>query len=509
MAKKNSNAPQTKKFQFENSIKQAHIALENNCMEEAIYYFNSALNIKPGDTKICNNLGVLFYRLGNYKLSKLYLENAIQHDTEYFDAIFNLVKVYQKLDDPDNAIFYLKKCLVLQPENQKASELSKTINQQTNDKLNFNVQQQIQNEIPLNILFVQDAPCIRNYKMATALRGRGHSVSLAYTRARLSQMYTALDDNVYNECFQIKSYPQLWDLSRNYDIIHCHNEPDILTVAALAGTRPVIHDTHDLISLRAKEDANLIYFEGIANRGAAGRVYTTPFQLQQAKLMYKVEDPSIVFYNYVSQGDLPAKYLPKLSDTDGQIHIVYEGGIGGNMHRNFSALFNELAQNNIHIHIYPSFYNEQLALYFSSNKNIHFYQPYSPKQIIQQMTQYDIGIIPFNMEKGNKQFLDTTIANKLFEYLAAGLPVITSPLQSYIDFFIENPVGQTFENIEDIHAKIPQLLEKSKTIDFTKYIFTYESQVYLLEDLYQKVIGQKRSVVDAKESAYALSECPI
>ena len=95
MAKKNSKALQTKKFHFENSIKQAHIALENNCMEEAIYYFNTALNIKPGDTKICNNLGVLFYRLGNYKLSKLYLEYAIQHDTEYFDAIFNLVKVYQ------------------------------------------------------------------------------------------------------------------------------------------------------------------------------------------------------------------------------------------------------------------------------------------------------------------------------------------------------------------------------------------------------------------------------
>ena len=40
----------------------------------------------------------------------------------------------------------------------------------------------------LNILFVQEWPCIRNYKMATALRGKGHRVSLAYAKAKLSQI---------------------------------------------------------------------------------------------------------------------------------------------------------------------------------------------------------------------------------------------------------------------------------------------------------------------------------
>ena len=50
---------------------------------------------------------------------------------------------------------------------------------------------------PLNILFVQDSPCIRNYKMATALRTRGHRVSLAYTMKRLSESYRGLSDETY------------------------------------------------------------------------------------------------------------------------------------------------------------------------------------------------------------------------------------------------------------------------------------------------------------------------
>ena len=120
---------------------------------------------------------------------------------------------------------------------------------------------------------------------------------------------------------------------------------------------------------------------------------------------------------------------------------------------------------------------------------------------MQQITQYDLGIIPFNLEKGNKQFLDTTIANKLFEYLAAGLPVLTSSLTSYNDFFKENPVGQTFENIDDILIKIPQLLENSNTIDFTNYIFTYESQVHLLEELYTNVLRQKQTPSKTNDNA--------
>lgn len=345
---------------------------------------------------------------------------------------------------------------------------------------------------PLNILFVQEAPCIRNYKTATALRNRGHRVTLGYTKALLSQMYKSLSDDVYNDCIRLNDDRHLWDISGNYDIVHCHNEPDVLTVAALAGSAPVIHDTHDLISLRAGGDHSLSFFEGMANRGAHGRVYTTPYQKDIAASLYGVSGPSLVFYNYTSAGDHPKRMLPKLSATDGQTHIVYEGGIGGNGHRDFISLFVNLARNGVHMHIYPVHFDPEMARYFQQVSKIHYHEPLSPKEVMEHMSQYDMGIIPFNIVKGNKQFLDSTIANKLFEYLAAGLPVFASPLQSYLDYFAENHVGKVFHNAGNILNSLDEMRQIAQTTDLRSYAKTYEGEVTRLEDFYRKVIEQYR-----------------
>jgi SAM-dependent methyltransferase/glycosyltransferase involved in cell wall biosynthesis len=341
---------------------------------------------------------------------------------------------------------------------------------------------------PLKVLFAQEVPCIRNYKMATALRTLGHHVTLAYTKAKLSQMYKGLDDGVYNECIQLKDIRQLWDVAKNYDIIHCHNEPDVLTVAALAAGRPVVHDTHDLASLHSGGDSSLAFFEGVANRGAHGRVYSTPFQQEEARKMYGVDGPSLVLYNYTSQGDLPRHFHSKRSAHDGAFHFVYEGGVGDNPHRDLSRFLTSLAQNGVHVHIYPTVYRQDMADFFGPLPNIHYNQSMSPKEIMTEMTQYDAGIIPFNVVNGSKRFLDLTVANKLFEYLAAGLPVITSRLKSYQDFFQQNPVGLTYETVEEILESIPKLNAIAKGTDFSKQVYTFESEATRLEDFYRQVL---------------------
>ncbi|ADK84377.1 Tetratricopeptide TPR_2 repeat protein [Desulfarculus baarsii DSM 2075] len=341
---------------------------------------------------------------------------------------------------------------------------------------------------PLNILFVQEAPCIRNYKTASALRARGHKVCLAYTRATLSQMYKGLSDEVYDRCVRLTNNRHLWDISAKFDLVHCHNEPDVLTVAALAGEAPVIHDTHDLISLRAGGDQNLAFFEGVANRGAHGRVYTTPYQRDAALALYGVKGPSLVFYNYASAGDLPKRFLPKLSAQDGQTHIVYEGGIGGNGHRDFIDLFAQLTQGGLHVHVYPVHFDQAMHQRLSAIPRMHYHQPVSPTEIMEVMSQYDIGIIPFNIVKGNKQFLDSTIANKLFEYLAAGLPVLASPLQSYVDFFKLNNVGKVFHDAAEAIAATPELLRIAASQDLTAHAKTYDGEITRLEDFYIQII---------------------
>ncbi len=236
---------------------------------------------------------------------------------------------------------------------------------------------------PLNILFAQESPCIRNYKMATALKLRGHRVSLAYVHKKLSQMYPGLSDEVYEKLHRMSRPEDIWELSGEYDLVHCHNEPDLLTVAALGGDAPVVHDTHDLISLRGGGDPQLRFLEGLANRAAQGRVYTTPYQRDEVQKLYRAGGPSLVLYNYASWGDLPQEWLPKLSEQDGKVHLVYEGGIGGNAHRDFTQLFLELDRRGICVHIYPPADNPQLNQFFQKCPHIQVHPTVSPKDIIQ------------------------------------------------------------------------------------------------------------------------------
>jgi phenylacetate-coenzyme A ligase PaaK-like adenylate-forming protein/Flp pilus assembly protein TadD/glycosyltransferase involved in cell wall biosynthesis len=511
-------------------IKKGEALFADGQIDQAEAIFKSILKDQPDNYEVLNNLGVIHHARGNVREAEDYFLKALTVKEDYSEAILNLSDLYQNENRWEEAATKLEKCIAIDDQDPNLFNQLGLVYLEMGDtekarialkkSLDLNPDQDVVRESlsalkgkveaptieitekPLNILFVQEAPCIRNYKMATALRSRGHRVSLAYTKARLSQMYKGLSDDVYDENIHIANFRQIWDISKNYDIVHCHNEPDILTVAALAGDAPVVHDTHDLISLRANGDPNLSYFEGVANRGAAGRVYSTPYQLEEAKRLYGINGPSLVFYNYASEADLPHNFLPKLSDQDGNVHIVYEGGIGGNGHRDFSSLFVDLANQGIYIHIYPTFYNKDIAQHFSTFEKIHYNTPLSPKEIIEQMTQYDFGIIPFNLEKGNKRFLDSTIANKLFEYLAAGLPVIASPLETYIDYFKKTPVGITFENIQDIIENIPRLKEIAEKTDFSKQIFTYEGEIGRFEQFYREIMGQAARPEDDKRKRH-------
>jgi len=253
---------------YSTEIKNGEKLYSDGNVDQAKTIFESVIEKQPSNYMALNNLGVIYYNEGDIATAEQYFLKAIATNEDYTDAILNLALLFIESSKIEKACLCLEKYTSINPnENlfKTLSQLYSGLGNQTKAKQYSEISKgtksetEVENKVcyplkknyshrdidllshPLDILFVQDSPCIRNYKMATALRSRGHSVSLAYTIKRLSESYSGLSDETYDECIQLTSYRNLWEISKNYDLVHCHNEPDNLTVAALAGDAPVIH----------------------------------------------------------------------------------------------------------------------------------------------------------------------------------------------------------------------------------------------------------------------------
>lgn len=68
---------------------------------------------------------------------------------------------------------------------------------------------------------------------------------------------------------------------------------------------------------------------------------------------------------------------------------------------------------------------------------IHFYGEYAHKNLCKHLNESDIGVLPYV----NDEFINTTISNKLFDYMAMGKPVLCSSAKPMIRIIEETGCG--------------------------------------------------------------------
>jgi glycosyltransferase involved in cell wall biosynthesis len=253
----------------------------------------------------------------------------------------------------------------------------------------------------------------------------------------------------------------------------------------------VIHDTHDLISLRHPENQTLRYLEGIANRGSAGRVYASPHKLEKAQTLYGIDsDKSVSTLNYPLRKHFPSRIKDKAKKETEDIHVVYQGSASNVAHRNFLNSFRAIAESGYHIHIYLTVHNSDYQKLSKSHVNIHYYEPVSPSDLLDTLSNYDVGLIPFRISSDNKEFLDTAIPNKLFEYAAAGLPVLSADSVAISDTIKNNKWGYTYTSLDDLINKIPL----ANQVQICNSPCSFESQFDKYEKVYLDAINSYKRV---------------
>lgn len=352
-----------------------------------------------------------------------------------------------------------------------------------------------------NILFVQNAACIRTHKIATLMKNEGYKVFLLYTFAPPYGAYLQYLD-VYDNIWGFSSAKGIVDfVSRSdFDVIHCSNEPDTLVNIVRMCNKPVIADTHDMQSIRGNVDINALILEYLANSFSTGYMYESENVAQIARKKYETKNEDMfAIENYVmDQIDVNNPY-DKLSLIDNEIHCVYEGGVVGNEphnHRYFDLMWKKITDEGIHIHFYSQSDIERCKRLESISPLIHYEGSMGGEQLIREMTKYDCGLVLFNSLDYNRVHLEANSINKVYEYLNAGIPLISAGIKSLNDFVKSKKIGIELDFSGDIKKQIQNACEINIESDFlVRHRFTMKAYEYDLANFYNKISYKKNSTM--------------
>lgn len=292
----------------------------------------------------------------------------------------------------------------------------------------------------MRVLFLQRQPCIRALKYAVGLRSALPHLTLgfAYQGKTLTEWY-GTGDELFDQWWQIGHPVAEADLRAvvaefQPDVIHSHNLPDGLTVAALAlgaGCPPILHDAHDMQSLRRTP-----YEDGFADagdpaaeerdavQGADALLAVSTEMMDEMAARYRLPVLRAQFPNLVLARDLPTPAPPPDRPRQGPIRIVYEGTLSANnSHYDLRHLFVAATAQGLQLDVIPNREvpeYEDLAL---RTPGLTILPKRSPQEVMSALPAYDFGWAIFNAAL-NGRHLDTCLPNKAYEYLGAGLPLL-------------------------------------------------------------------------------------
>jgi glycosyltransferase involved in cell wall biosynthesis len=354
----------------------------------------------------------------------------------------------------------------------------------------------------MRVLFLQQQPCVRALKYAVALGAVFPNVRLgfAYQGKTLNEWYGS-GDELFEGWWDLGSEPieSLQAAVREFrpDLIHSHNLPDSLTAIALelfAGRLPVVHDIHDLQSLRRTpyehgfpEPREPLALEQFAVEECSALVTVSDELLEEIRARYRLTAPTLAFPNYALRRDLPA-VLPPADRRNGHTpRLVYQGTLSTNGgHYDLREIFGAIVGEGMSLDVYPSrpvpAYAELTAL------RVHATLP--PTQLLSALRDYDFGWAGFNSAL-NGAHLDTCLPNKAYEYVGCGLPVLTLRHRALSRLFGDGCLGLTLTTLDDLAGQLAavDVVELRRRIAAARLELTMEANIHRLEKLYQAVVA--------------------
>ena len=353
--------------------------------------------------------------------------------------------------------------------------------------------------MPMRVLFLQQQPCVRALKYAVALRSAqpAQRLGFAFRGATLSELYGS-GDELFERWYRLGNGLEE-DLRRAVaefrpDLIHSHNLPDELTVLARSVTEgrvPIVHDVHDLQSLRRTpyedgfpEPRDALALEQRAVEESAALVTVSEELVAEIGARHRLPAQVLTFPNYALRRDLPRHLPPPDRPRNGPLRLVYQGTLAvNNGHYDLRALFATIAAANLKLDVYP---NRPLPDY--RGIGVQLRGKLTPVQLLAALPAYDLGWAGFNAAL-NGAHLDTALPNKVFEYVGCGLPVLTLRHKALARMVEAHGLGVVLDGLDALAERLDalDLVSLRRQVAAIRFDYTVERQIGRLLELYESL----------------------
>lgn len=321
----------------------------------------------------------------------------------------------------------------------------------------------------------------------------GHEVHVVTKKlAPFADRYTSV--TVYHDQDQLfKSI----ELHKDADIFHAHNEPSwfVNAVKAIYPNIPIVLDVHDSFLIRHPEtetdpEAVRVSVNERDNMQLAdGLVFVSDPMAEICRNTFDLDQPCISLPSYI-----PREFY-RIDAFRWVGGIVYEGRVDLTEklegHAKFFAYcdYRKLAEKLAEIGM--------LFFLFAPNRDIKemnkaynghalFQQGVAPHELIRKLGSHNYGLL------GNIDVHEAwkyAMPNKLFDYLAGGVPIIAMNAPLAGKFIEEHGFGMNITDPGEIKELWPKHREYRKNIALKRFDWCMDNHIYKVLELYEKLLG--------------------
>ena len=316
----------------------------------------------------------------------------------------------------------------------------------------------------------------------------------------------------------------LWSIPA--DIYHAHNDNALLScfIVALLHRKPLIFEAHEM-PLYALEHVNRWLRQGITTvfkaiiPRCAGVIVVSPPIVQAVQRDYHVSNIALVrnipSYKVVLKGNRLREYL-ELSPTT-RI-VLYQGNLQPDRCLDTLARTTQFLRQDVVVVLMGKDVGstasmlERIAEQEGRRSQLKIVPPVPQNELLEWTASADVGIIISSPDysMNTRVFLP----NKLFEYMMAGLPILTSPLMAVKEILLTYNVGCVLSSLQpkDIALEIHAMLDNDERLDrmsrnarlASQQVLCWEKEKRALLHLYYQILSRQPTNQKSSETLQIL-----